>query len=83
MDFSSIREAVGDVKVLNSVFNNYMSDDERVEFVNHYANMYDVEHDDDILYEIDPTSILDELQQYLNVDQMKDLTDWLMHEYQM
>lgn len=83
MDFSSIIEAVGDVKVLNSVFNNYMSDDERTEFVNHYANMYDIEHDDDVLYEIDPTSILDELQQYLNVDQMEDLTDWLMHEYQM
>lgn len=41
MNFAEIREFLGDSITLNSIFNNYMSDDQRDEFVQHYMNMYE------------------------------------------
>lgn len=83
MNFAEIREFLGDSITLNSIFNNYMSDDQRDEFVQHYMNMYDIESEEDFMCNIKSDHILDELEQYLNTDELSDVVSWLIHNFEL
>lgn len=83
MNFSELREILGDSITLNHIFNNYMSDDQREEFVKHYMNIYDIESEEDYMCNIKPDHILNELEQYLSSDELCDVESWLIYEFDL
>lgn len=83
MSFSELREILGDSITLNHIFNNYMSDDQREDFVKHYMNMYDIESEEDYMCNIKADHILNELEQYLSSDELCDVESWLIYEFDL